>query len=301
MRARCMRVVFFGSAGGMTVLPLQAVSERHDVLAVVRASPRSRPLWPLLGRVAQALGLRRSDPLSAWAHRRRVPCLFARGGADAALAGRLRELRPDLFCVSAFRYLLQHDLLGIPGRGSLNLHASLLPRHRGPVPWFWVYHRDDRETGVTVHWMDERADAGAIVAQERFPLSRGMRVDRLAVESARLGARLLAGVLERVDAGATPGVPQEEARVTLAPIVKRGARMVDFAEWGAERVWHFLAGLAPRFREPLFDRGGRPVAYADVLGFELAANAGEPAGVVSRQVRGLALQCRDGCVWLEGA
>ncbi len=282
------------------MLPLRTLAERHEVVAVVRASKPSGAFGTLSRVVVRALGLSRADALSHWAKARGVPCLEASSGADARVASRLRGLAPDLLCASAFRFVLAPALLSAGRRGALNLHPSLLPRHRGPVPWFWIYHSDDRATGLTVHWMDERADEGDILLQDSFGLPRGMGVDRLGAECARRGARLLLDAVERVEAGSADAEPQDGTRATAAPVVRRGSAMVDFGSWGAERVWHFLAGLCPRFREPLRDESGRRVEYGEVLGYELGA-PGAPVGVVSRLERGLALNCRDGVVRLAAA
>lgn len=294
-----MRLAFFGSSGDMALLPLEVVAERHEVVAVVRADGRRAGWRRSPGAIARALGLLRRDPLAAWAHRRGIPCVSASRRDDPRVLARLSRLQPDLFLVSAFRCILGRQLLALPRRGALNLHASLLPRHRGPVPWFWVYHCDDRETGVTVHWMTDRVDAGDIVGQAAAALERGLSVDRLGERCARQGAGLLAAAVASVEAGTAARRVQDEANATPAPCVAPGSRMVDFSAWGAERVWHFLTGLYPRHREPLFDDAGRAIRYGGVRGFELTPEGRRPVGRVTPDARGLALHCRDGLVWLD--
>ena len=113
------------------------------------------------------------------------------GRSDPTLRVLLEEARPDLLCVASFPWLLAPALLAIPRLGAVNVHTALLPRHRGPLPLFWIYHADDRETGVTVHWMIEQADAGAIIRQSAFPLPRGLPVDELNRQNARAAGPLL--------------------------------------------------------------------------------------------------------------
>jgi methionyl-tRNA formyltransferase len=281
----------------MTLWPVQALAARHQVVALVRPAPASTAARRFLGRTARRLGLRPRDAIETWAREHRIPLVGARSGGDAALAARLRTLAPDLVCISTFRWLLSSEICAIPRLGAWNLHSSLLPRHRGPVPLFWVYYHDDRETGVTVHRASERADAGDVLMQSGFPLARGFGVESLNQENARRGAALLAEAADALAAGTARAVPQDENRATPAPLVRRGSPIVPFQEWGAERVWHFLAGLYPRFVEPLRTSDG-PLRYVGVLGYEVRSVTLAPGSVVPAAGE-WHLQCRDGIVRLR--
>ena len=103
----------------------------------------------------------------------------ARAGDDPEIAAHVRTARPDVICIAGYPWLLRGEIIASPPALTLNVHAALLPRHRGPLPLFWIYHQDDRETGVTVHAVTDRADAGDIFDQERFPLPRGFPVEQL--------------------------------------------------------------------------------------------------------------------------
>ena len=91
---------------------------------------------------------------------------------------------------------------------------------------------------------------------------------KLNEDVARCGASLLRSAVEALAGGRAPRVAQDERAATYAPRVRPGTPMVRFDEWDVERVWHFLAGLSPRFREPLIDRAGHPASYQAVIGFE---------------------------------
>jgi methionyl-tRNA formyltransferase len=205
--------------------------------------------------------------MSKWANQRDVPLIDATSGSDPALASRLKELTPDVICVSAFPWLLGSNVLDTARRAALNLHPSLLPRHRGPNPYFWVYYHSDRRTGVTVHRMNEFADAGDILGQYAFDLPRGFSIDCLYAETAVVGAELLVEVIRELEAGDIKPVVQDEHSSTRAPRVARETAMVNFREWDVERVWHYLSGLCSRRREPLRDTDHREVCYASVLGY----------------------------------
>ena len=292
-----LTIAFFGSGGEGSIVPLDAVARDHRVVALVRpARPRS---W--IGRVIRCAlstyGYGARATMSKWARQQDVPLIDAVSGRDPDLASRLKGLAPDVICVSAFPWLLGNNILETARRAALNLHPSLLPRHRGPNPYFWVYYHSDRRTGVTVHRMNEFADAGDILGQHSFDLPRGFSIDRLYAKNAVLGAELLVQVLRELEGGVIKPVVQDQHSSTRAPRVARGTAMVNFREWDVERVWHYLSGLCSRRREPLRDTDHREVCYASVLGFTLG-DCHRAAGDVQRAPFGWNLYCRGGSVQL---
>ncbi len=298
-----MRVVFFGVDGALSLAALGAIGEAHQLVGVVQPRPRERPapagpsVRRLLGAAARALGLRPAGTLAEAARRSRAPLWEAHGGDDPVIAEAVRRARPDVICIAGYPWLLRGEILTHPPALTLNVHAALLPRHRGPLPLFWIYHHDDRETGVTVHEVTDRADAGAILGQESFPLPRGFPVERLNRLNAERGAALLGRVLADAAGGRTAPRPQDESLATLAPRVRPGSRMIDFERWGVERVWHFTAGLFPRFVEPLTAGDGAAVRYGGVLGYEERETTHSP-GSVTPAPHGYDLHCRGGVVRL---
>jgi len=266
----------------ITLLPLQAVAREHEVVLFVR--PGETPSFPRR--------LLRRDPLDVFARRSGIERAWMPSADDATIVERLRRARPDVICVSSFRWLLPAAVLDTAPRGAFNVHSSLLPRHRGAVPLFWIFHEDDRETGVTVHRLTSRADAGEIVGSDRWELARGTTADDLNAMNAERGAALLQTVLRRIERGEEQSSPQDESRMTRAPKVPRSGRTIDFDSWPAERVWHFLNGVFPYYTEEI----GHP--YAGVVGWEKREGGGEP-GSVEETPDELRLRCIDGVVRLR--
>jgi methionyl-tRNA formyltransferase len=280
------------------------VLQRSGTVGLVLSAPKQqeRPALSfrgVAGRIARKVGLR-PPRLAEAAMRGQIPIYHTARGGEAALCEWLRSLRPDLICMAGFPRILPAELLEIPSIGVLNLHGSLLPRHRGLLPMFWIYYRDDRETGVTVHWASSCADAGDIVAQDSFTLPRGFPAGELARLNARRGSQLLAATLEAIERDTAVRTPQDERLATEAPAVQAGAPMVDFVNWDVERVWHFLAGLFPWFREPLGDPQLQVHQYGAVLGFDRVSHGRMPGEVVTDGGT-LHLCCRDGRVQLRAA
>lgn len=296
-----MRIAFFsGGAGPVPLQALRAVAREHEIAVVVRPAlhPNDgrRPLRALLRPVARRLGLAAPDPVADIARAHRAPLVTAHGRGDSGLAPRIERARADAICIAGYPWLLPRSVLALARLGAVNLHPSLLPRHRGLLPLFWIYWHDDRETGVTAHLATGRADAGPVLVAERFPLARGLPVDRLNEENGRRGGGVLVEALAQLERGAR-GTPQETALATRAPLVEPGRSMIRFDEWDVERVWHFCAGLAGRFEEPLTDHGARPVRYDTVTRYERARHGRAPGGV-ERRKDGLRLYCLGGHVSL---
>lgn len=292
-----LNIVFFGSGGAGSLVPLETISRSHRVITV--AGPSPWPSWFV--RTAHAAlarsGIGPNAAMSKWAKVHGVPFLEVISGNDSKLTEKLRRLAPDVICVSAFPWLLSNEILQVASRAALNVHSSLLPRHRGPNPLLWIYYHSDRQTGVTVHGMNQRADAGPILAQESFDLPRGFPVDRLYTRKAALGGELLLRVLDLLESGDAKATEQEENLSTYAPRVEHGTRLVDFSQWNAERVWHFLAGLCPTRREPLLDHQQRAVSYRSVLGYT-EDDCGKAPGLLESASFGWNLYCRGGTVQL---
>jgi methionyl-tRNA formyltransferase len=291
-----LKIAFFGGDGEGTMVPLEGVAKTHRVVALV--TPRySQGLRGSVKDIANRLKIWKEGRLAEWARTRDVPLVTATRGGDPAVVAKLMSLAPDVICVSAFPWILSDGVLKTAKQAAVNVHPSLLPRHRGPVPLFWIYHCNDRQTGVTVHLMNGRADAGHILAQTSFDIERGLPVDRLHAMNSGCAGELLARVLDQVEAGDTTPIMQDESAATAAPRVKEGAPMVDFQSWDVERVWHFLAGLCPRYREPLMDDRGEQVRYESVLGYELGAGS-RRVGTAQRTPDGWDLHCRGGILRL---
>jgi methionyl-tRNA formyltransferase len=127
----------------------------------------------------------------------------------AEIAPLLEPVAPDLVVCMGFPWRVPADALSVPPLGWLNGHPSLLPRHRGPIPWAWVIRSGDTEGGITFHRMDEDFDTGPVFAQRAYPLGDYGEPEELYARASAANAEALAEALARVAAG-EPGAPQGE-------------------------------------------------------------------------------------------
>ena len=292
-----LRVLYFGSTSRFSQLAFEQLAASQEVVALVLPRPAKSGMRFALRRVT---GLHSASLLERLARARGIPVIFASGDLTGRIGERLRVLHPDLICIALFPRLLPRELTALAPLGAINVHPSLLPRHRGPLPLFWTYQSDDRVTGVTVHHASERFDAGDVILQEALELSRGYPVADLDRDLAERAAPLLRAAVELLAQGRSQRIAQDESAATHAPLVKTGAPMVAFDAWDVERVWHFLAGLCPRYREPLADDGGNDVSYDRVTGYRRDASRMAPGSAV-RRAGGWTLHCLNGVVGLEAS
>jgi methionyl-tRNA formyltransferase len=185
------------------------------------------------------------SPVKELAQAWNLPVLQPHRLKDPELIRRLRELEPELLIVVAYGRILTPEMLDLPSVGSLNVHASLLPRYRGAAPINWALIRGDKMTGVTVQWLRPELDAGPIFLQEQVPISPADNYGTLYTRLAERGATLLAHSLDLLRRGEIIKRPQDAAEVTLAPPITREMRRLHW-ELTAPEVAGWIRGLDPK-------------------------------------------------------
>ena len=148
------------------------------------------------------------------AARKGLPVLAPEDVNHPLWLARIRELKPDVLFSFYYRKLLSADLLEIPTVGCFNLHGSLLPKYRGCAPANWAILNGETETGVTLHHMTQRADAGDIVGQQRVVIAPTDDAATLNRKLAAAAKPLLDECLPQILARTAPRTPQDEAKAT---------------------------------------------------------------------------------------
>jgi methionyl-tRNA formyltransferase len=156
----------------------------------------------------------------------------------------LASYQCDLLCVACFPRRLPASLLTLPRLGAINLHPSLLPALRGPEPLFWVFREGLSETGVSVHVLEERLDAGPIVAQERLAVPDGISYAELERLCAERGARLLLEAVQAIASGTARYHPQDDRQGSYRPAPSPEDLRVPASDWTARHVYNFIRGIA---------------------------------------------------------
>ena len=233
-----MRIVFIGT-GEIGVPTLRALLDsEHEIVGIV-----TQPDKP----VGREQRIEPPPIKKALIGRARPPGapIFQPGRIkDPQTIEEIRGLTPDVIVVVAYGQILPRDVLEIPRLACLNLHASLLPRWRGAAPIQAAIAAGDCETGITVMYMDEGLDTGDILLQRNVEIlpndTGGSLHDRLA----QIAPETLLESLRLLAAGNAPRIPQENARATYAPKLKREHGQIDWSE-SAEAIERKIRAYNP--------------------------------------------------------
>ena len=167
------------------------------------------------------------------------PEKIRRDGVEA-----LRELRPDLCVTAAFGQILSREVLDVPPLGNINVHASLLPKHRGSAPIAHAIMAGDRKTGVTTMMMDEGIDTGDILLRQETEIGESETCEELTERLSLIGAEVLKKTLEALSSGTIQRVPQDHEKMTYDPMLKKEMGFIDFSGT-ADQVRGLINGLNP--------------------------------------------------------
>jgi methionyl-tRNA formyltransferase len=218
---RKMRIVFIG-AGEIGVPTLQSLmqSTEHELVGVITQPDKPAGRSQKLAAPAIKIALLQTS----------IPILQPQRIKSPDAIEQLHAWKPDIIIVMAYGQILPAAVLQIPRLACLNLHASLLPRHRGAAPIQAAILAGDRESGITVMYMDEGLDTGDILLQSRIELSLNETGGSLHDRLAALAPEAMHESLKVLQRGTAPRVAQESANATYAPKLTRDDGKIDWSE-----------------------------------------------------------------------
>jgi methionyl-tRNA formyltransferase len=261
-----MRILFYGTPA-FALPTLEALLRHHEVVTVVTQPDRPAHRGQ---RVTE-------PPVKERARGAGIPVLQPPRLRDPEWPERLAAIGADLAVVVAFGQILPKAVLDAPRRGSINVHASILPRYRGAAPIAWAIMRGETETGITTFQMDPGMDTGAMLLTATTPIGPEETAGELSKRLSQLGAEVLIDTLARLDT-LTP-TPQRHEDATLAPRLKKTDGVLDWSRPARDLV-NVVRGTNPW--PGATTRTPRGAGLTIWRAREVAAVAGPPGALVAR-------------------
>jgi methionyl-tRNA formyltransferase len=229
-----MKIVYLGS-GEFGIECLNALAQSSRSLAFIVTQPphpagRGRKPTP--------------TPVAAWADTNSIPFIETDNINTPQIIDKIAALQPDLIIVIAFGQKISNELIKLPPKGAINVHASLLPKYRGAAPINWAIINGETETGISIITLAEKMDAGTILAQAKTKILPDETAGRLHDRLAKMAAPLLLKTISKIEDGSITYADQDHSRATPAPKLKKSDGFLDFSK-PAESLRRKILGLWP--------------------------------------------------------
>lgn len=281
-----MRIVFFGTPEFATPALRALLGEGHDVVGVVTQPDRPRKHG---GRSRSALD---PSPVKASAVEEGIAVLQPERARGPEFVAALRTLAPEIAVVVAYGQILPEEVISVPPRGTLNIHASLLPEYRGAAPIQAAIRDGCPETGVSIMRIVPALDAGPVLLQLHTPIAPDETAGELQLRLAELGAAALVEALALLALGKAVEAPQNDALATHAPKIEREDARLPF-DAPSDRVARLVRAYDPK-----------PGAWTLLGGLEVRCfgakavegQRGASGEVLEASEEGLLVACGEGAV-----
>jgi len=215
-----MRIVYLGSGEfGIQCLNL-LVESKHSLqfIATQPPHPAGRGRKP------------RPTPVAKWAGTHSIPFIETEDVNAPDSIKKIADYEPDLIVSVAFGQKIGNELINLPPRGAINVHASLLPKYRGAAPINWAILNGETETGISIITLAEKMDAGQILAQETTQILPNETAGQLHDRLAQIAAPLLVKTIDQIADGTATYTEQDHSKATLAHKLKKADGYLDFQE-----------------------------------------------------------------------
>ena len=276
-----MRVVFMGTPDIAATCLKKIIADGFEVVGVYTQPDRPK------GRGMKMV----FPPVKEVAIANNLPVFQPENFREDETVEQLKNLRPDVVAVVAYGRILPQRVLDLVPQGFINIHASVLPQYRGSAPYQWAVLDGLKETGVSAQFMVHAMDAGDVVGVSKTPIgpdeTAGELLDRLAV----LGADLLSETLVKFENKELIPVPQDESKVTIAPMLDKSMCPIDWTK-NAQQIHDKVRGLHPWPVGTMELQGKKFKVHAT----KIVPGSGKPGEILGLTKTGLKIACGDGAI-----
>lgn len=281
-----LRIIFMGTPD-FAASNLEALLNGPDEIVAVITQPdkpkgRGKKLTP--------------PPVKIAAEKAGVPVLQPTKIRTEEFRDQLATYQPDLMVVIAYGRILPKSLLDLPPLGCINLHGSILPRHRGAAPIQWAVIAGDKKVGVTIIQMDEGMDTGDMLLKSTITPSEEETAGSLFIKLASLGSSALLEAINGLKNGTLTPEPQEHSQATEAPMLKKDDGLVNWSK-PANEIECLIRGLDPWPNAFSFLNGKRIKFFAPEVFHQ---ESDQPPGTIIRAGKdGLLVAASENCVLIK--
>ena len=229
-----MKIVYLGS-GEFGIECLNALADSIHSLAFIVTQP---PHPAGRGRKP------RPTPVARWANTNSIPFIETDNINTPQIIDKIAALQPDLIIVIAFGQKIGAEIINLPPKAAINVHASLLPKYRGAAPINWAIINGETETGISIITLAEEMDAGTICTQEKTQILTDETAGQLHDRLAKMAAPLLLKTISKIEDGSITYANQNHSKATPAPKLKKSDGFLNFAD-PAKSLRRKILGLWP--------------------------------------------------------
>ena len=183
-------------------------------------------------------------PAAHWATTHSIPFVETDNVNTPRMIEKIADYKPDLIVVIAFGQKIGNELIDLPSKGAINVHASLLPKYRGAAPINWAIINGETKTGISIITLAEKMDAGSILAQSQTDIGPDETAGQLHDKLAQMAAPLLLKTIEQIADGSIIYTEQDHSKATVAPKLKKSDGFIDFSE-SADALARKIRGFWP--------------------------------------------------------
>jgi methionyl-tRNA formyltransferase len=286
-----VRLVFWGTSSFAVPALRALLGEGFDVVGVVTQPDRA------VGRSRSTLV---PSPVKGVALEEEIPLFQPQTPTDESFLAEMRALRPELSIVVSYGHIMKAPLIALPTRGTINVHASLLPALRGAAPIQGAVRAGLAETGVTVMRMVQALDAGPILLQARTPVARDETAGELEARLSELGALALVEALTLMSLDRLTETPQDDAKATYAPKILREMARIDWTD-SSDAVARHIRAYDPRPGAFTMHRGIEVKLFGAIAATVAEHATDVPGTVVTIDSHGMLIACGTGTVLISCA
>lgn len=236
------------------------------------------------------------SPVKECAFNHNIPVLQPTNLKSPDFLNELKSYQANLQIVVAFR-MLPESVWSMPGIGTFNLHASLLPQYRGAAPINWAIINGEKETGATTFFLKHEIDTGSIIFQEKEPIHDNDTVGTLYERLMKIGAQLVLKTVKAIETGNYPSVPQESETIKHAPKIFKETCEINWNQTNTQ-IRNFVRGLNP-YPTAWCNIAGKPYKIHQVSLIDKHGNGIEPGTLDTDNKNYLYIKSIDGWISIE--